>query len=742
MKSVRNIGMILLLLIAVVGSGYKSNPSNKQVLIPGLTELTGALIQKHPYLFNAETLSALDTLNLKLRKVTSSMEKAETVKAKKESLAQRVDIENQLLALIKKSVSFIDVDLTGAQPTMSPEGPFSFPGDKGALLFRVETGKELKRCVTIDYDMEDGPWFPEVKVDVEPDGVTWALVTITRLSPPRTTLQVDFEVQGGKTFSLPVDVITPKFGRLKVSILADDTGKPTPVMVRLVWKTDGQDRKPSNGVDLGEQLEHIKSVATPYIPLADNGDGRRPAYLPGKLLGYYWVVPGPFDMSLPPGKWEITIRKGVEHIPVFDTFTIKSKQTLEKTYRVKRWVDMPKRGWYSGDTHVHSKVLSQVNVDRLMAYVQAEDVHLANVLKMGYTRRTRFDKWGFGKKYRITDGNYILVPGQEDPRTHQTLGHVIGLNTTSMVRYPDKYFLYDLVFDAVHAEGGLAGYAHANSGAFHVYRDMSMNVPKGKIDFFEIFQGMYLGTNFYFDFLNLGYKLTATAGSDIPWGHTIGDVRVYVYLGDQPFTADAWFKSFKNGHTFVTNGPMLEFHVDDALPGDEIVVKNNRKLRIRARTWGTPERIGARPKKLEIIRLGEVIRSVESTGPGQKELSLDFDIDSGNGFWITARVIGSDGTGALSTPIYIVRPGLRFWKFKDIHPLIAKQYKRLDEIEKMVKDNQKLSAENKIPAKDVEYKLIAKLGPALLKRVNDAREIYRKLEEETAVKEKLIRNKK
>ncbi len=731
----------LLLLSLMMGLFACGRAPEEQTTVPGLPELTDGLIRKHPYLFDNRIISTLDTLNSQLREAILLVEKAETAEEKEEALTNRVDIEKQLLTLIEKSVSVIHVDLTGDQPTMSPEGPFSFPGDKGALLFRVETGDSAKRCETIDYDLVDSPWFPSFSVDVEPNGVTWALVTLTRLSPTRTTLQVDFNVRGGGTSSLPVVVLTPKFGRLKVSILSAETGQPTPVMVRLVWKTDGQDRKPSNGVDLGEQLEYIKSVATRYIPLADNGDGRRPAFLPGKLLGYYWVVPGPFDMSLPPGEWEITIRKGVERIPIFDTFTIKSEQTVAKTYRIRRWVDMPERGWYSGDTHVHSKVLSRVNADRLMTYVKAEDVHVANVLKMGYTRRTRFEKWGFGKEYRIYDDDYVLVPGQEDPRTHQTLGHVIGLNTAGMVRYIDKYFLYDVVFDTIHAQGGLAGYAHAGSGAFRVYRDMSINVPKGKIDFFEVMQGMYIGTEYYFDFLNLGYKLTATAGSDIPWGHTIGDVRVYAYIGDQPFNADAWFKAFKNGRTFVTNGPMLEFRVDDAFPGDEIAVEENRKLRIRARTWGTPERIGAAPKKLEIIRLGEVIRSVEATTPGQKELSLDFEIDADDGFWITARVVGSDWTGALATPVYVVRPGLRFWKIDDIDSLIDKQYQRLDEIEQLVREKQKLYAEGKLEPKDVEWIQIAtSLGPAMLERIEEARDIYRNLKE-TAEKERPIRNK-
>jgi hypothetical protein len=198
------------------------------------------------------------------------------------------------------------------------------------------------------------------------------------------------------------------------------------------------------------------------------------------------------------------------------------------------------------------------------------------------------------------------------------------------------------VFDAVHAQGGLSGYAHVNDGNFHVHRDMSINVPRGKVDFAEILQFNNLGTELYYEFLNLGCKLTASAGSDVPWGGTVGEVRAYAYLGREEFTADNWFAAFGRGRTFTTSGPMIEFTVDKALPGDEIKVKDNRRLRAQARAWGDPQRMA--PIKLEIVQHGEVIRSVESNDPKSPEAKVDFEISSENGFWIAARARAGDGT--------------------------------------------------------------------------------------------------
>ena len=76
-----------------------------------------------------------------------------------------------------------------------------------------------------------------------------------------------------------------------------------------------------------------------------------------------------------------------------------------------------------------------------MAWVRAEDIHLANVVKMGNIYRTFFEQRGFGPQFRVLDGEFALVPGQECPRTHEEIGHTLAMNITSMVRDTDRYFL-------------------------------------------------------------------------------------------------------------------------------------------------------------------------------------------------------------------------------------------------------------------------------------------------------------
>jgi hypothetical protein len=680
----------------------------------GILDFAGRLAHNHWHLFGEAQRAELDSLNRELREADQQLRKAPDEAARKAAGDRGVAAGARLVEMVRKCPRLLRLDLTGPRPGITPDGPVEQPGDTGALLLEVVAGGEGQgfRSSSTDLAQPRGE-SSRVDLDLGAAGVSYVAVGLERLPFGRTSLQLQFNRPGQPARGLPLDVITPAPGQLKLTVLSDDTGKPTPAMVRLMWRTDGLQRRPANGIEFATQFDGQGFAS-----------GVRAANLPGPLGVHFWCVPGPFEMALAPGVWQIGVRRGVEHEARFEDVTIRSGETLERTLRPRRWTDLRRLGWWSGDDHVHTRIVSDDDARNVMAWVQAEDVHLANIVKMGDIYRTYFEQRGFGPAFRVQAGEYVLTPGQECPRTHDQIGHTLAMDITAMVRDPERYFLYDTVFDAVHAQGGITGYAHVNSGLFHVHRDMSLNVPRAKVDFVEILQFNHLGTDLYYDFLNLGCKLTASAGSDVPWGGTIGEARAYAYLGRKPFTADNWFAAFRRGRTFTTSGPMLEFRVDEALPGDELVVNSNRKLRVRARAWGDPGRMA--PVKLEIVRHGEVIRAAESGDPAHPETGLDFTVDAGDGFWIAARARAGDGTTAHTTPVYVVREGLRFWKFDDLDAQFARRSESLKQIEGLVAEARKLDSEGRLE-EDRYRKLLARQGDALLQRVADARNLYAEL---------------
>ncbi len=694
----------------MIGMGMTTWSQAPEPDLAGAAEMAGALIQNHAYLFSSVEQAQLDQINRRLRELGDQIKKSTSDQDTVALREKAADAVQHFHEILEKQPARILVTPNQHAQTLPADKPLELPGDVGALLFQIHLGEGPVRCLTLDHDFAEES---NIDLEIDPAGTVWALVSLANVPARVTTIPVNIKRGSETPIRFFMQAQTPAFGRVKMEVLSEETGKPVPAMVRLIWKTDGRDRRPGNAIEIAPQMDKQGQPS-----------GRRRANLPGRLAGPYWCVPKPFDMTLPPGEWEVTIRRGVEHIPIYQTISVASGQVNEFTFQPRRWVDMRQLGWYSGDDHVHCQLLGDGDAGRLMAWVQAEDIHLANVVKMGDLYRTWFEQRGWGPENRVIDGDYVLSPGQECPRTHNELGHTIHMNTKEFVRDTDKYFLYDWVFDTVRAQGGLSGYCHVLFNMFQVHRDMSINIPKGKTDFIELMQFAQMGTDLFYDFLNLGFKMTASAGSDVPWGGTVGEVRVYAFLGDTPFTPEAWFDAVRRGRTFVTNGPMIDFRVDSAYPGDEIAGDPRHPLRVRARTWGHPDRMV--PTELEIISQGEVIRQVESQDPQRRELSLDFEVPAGYGFWIAARAKGSDGSLAHTTPIYVTRENLRFWKYGNVNELIAKRMASLDEVVALVNQARKDVMQGKNLDNRVTRQL-AEQGSALLDRVNEARGIYQKL---------------
>jgi hypothetical protein len=430
-----------------------------------------------------------------------------------------------------------------------------------------------------------------------------------------------------------------------------------------------------------------------------NDNDTRSSIYGGKSAYPFWKEPAayfvsrPFSIALPAGRYRLAVAKGIEYLPVVEEFEIRAGDTKTRKVELERWVNMPEQGWYSGDDHIHYPRTEPEHDKFLLTWAEAEDIHVANILRMGDWKETFFEQSAYGRASHAQRGDHVLVTGQEGPRTDiAEQGHTIALNIQQPVRDTSRYHLYDYMFDGVHAQGGLTGYAH-KSWAPEYYRrtrpelhptwDSTINVPRGKIDFFELLQFRMLGLEDFYDFLNLGFKVTASAGSDLPWGSMLGEARVYAYTG-RDFSADAWFAAVKKGHTFVSDGPMLSLQAGEAIPGDELRVDRNADVSVTVRAWAPPE-IGA-PKTLELISHGRVIESVESTDPSQTELRIDLKMQTGKSLWLAARTRSHKDGLAHTSALYILVDGESFADRTATAALVEKRLDILDFIEDRLAD--------------------------------------------------------
>ena len=78
----------------------------------------------------------------------------------------------------------------------------------------------------------------------------------------------------------------------------------------------------------------------------------------------------PFTARLPAGRYTVTAERGKEYRPERREVTV-GAEPVELTLRLRRWIDMAERGWYSGDTHTHR------TLDELPNVMLAEDLNVA-----------------------------------------------------------------------------------------------------------------------------------------------------------------------------------------------------------------------------------------------------------------------------------------------------------------------------------------------------------------------------
>jgi hypothetical protein len=439
-----------------------------------------------------------------------------------------------------------------------------------------------------------------------------------------------------------------------------------------------------------------------------------------------FYVDGSFDIDLAPGKYEISLMKGVEYLDQQRTFNVAPNAVIRKKYSMRRWIDMPRRGWYSADDHIHVR-RSPREDSLLIKWIQAEDIHVGVLLRMGDFWATYFDQYAWGSKGIYRDDDYMLSSGQEDPRTPE-LGHSIGIGASEPVRFQSEYYYYDKVFDKLHELGGITGYAH-QAESFHGYRGLMLDGLRRKIDIMEILQYCVsddpLIVKHYYHLLDLGFAVTAVAGSDFPWcGHDhsipdlisnarIGNVRFYTYVcGD--FNYDNWKTAVKNGNTFASSGPMLQLNVNGKLPGDTLRVKKGAKIVISAKAFGHSEKIPL--QRLEIVQHGEVIKT--QTALSKDEISIEINQTASTGFWIAARAYAGRGQIAHTTPVYVSVDNGGFHNPKTLMQYFALANQYLDELEKDLK------AVNDDPERQAwRYR------DGLEKRIKATREIIEELKE-------------
>ena len=432
------------------------------------------------------------------------------------------------------------------------------------------------------------------------------------------------------------------------TVLDDDSGQPVPCRIHF-RSIDGVPYQPHG------HHSHVNSdMGTWHMDVG--GDLRLGqatyAYIDGKCQGW-----------LPRGDVIVDVARGFEYEPLRTRINIKPGQR-ELVLRIRRWRDMNKERWFSGDSHVHF-----LSTQGSHAESQGEDLNVVNLLQSQWgSLFTNVEEFVGGPSVS-SDGRNIVYVTQEN-RQH-FLGHLILLGLKNPVMPwcsdgPDEAALGGTLevtmsdwADQCHSQGGTVIIPHhPNPNG-----EPAALIATGRADAVEMLRHTPYNHLEYYRYLNGGYRLPLVGGtdkmsSDVP----VGLYRTYVNIPpDEEFTYDSWCRNLTKGRTFLSGGPLINLSVEGYQIGDTIMLPGNGgRLNVEA----TAESIFP-IHRLEIIQQGRVVASTDDSN-GAQTLRIRANVTVSGDTWVAARVSGpnymqpprhhdlwSRGVFAHTSPIYI-----------------------------------------------------------------------------------------
>jgi len=427
----------------------------------------------------------------------------------------------------------------------------------------------------------------------------------------------------------------PQVGTLVLTISDGAGGEPTPARVE-ISNSAGESIVPPDALpifaDCGSLPVHNW---LPWTASVQNLSGRH-----GEISNPYtgstqFYSRGVTNVELRPGRYTLTATKGIEYRVAATEVVIERGRTAEMDLSLDRWIDLPANGWYGADDHLHIPRPHSRFDPAIATWMQAEDIHVANLLQMGLAQDVHITpQHSFGQEAVYREGNTLLASGQENPRSH-VLGHSIILGARHWIDFPSDYVLYDRFWRLAHEQGAINGYAHW--GLAGAEEGLAVWGHQGLLDFIEV---LNLGFPFYqrwYEALDLGIRLGPTAGSDYPCLPGLpGRERFYTRL-DGGLDYRAWVEAVRHGRTFVTNGPVVELEVSGAGIGEEVRLPAPGRVHVEGRVRFDRERDAV--EKLELIRAGEVVHGIRGTA-GEEEIRFEADIEIERSTWLALRVSG------------------------------------------------------------------------------------------------------
>jgi len=349
------------------------------------------------------------------------------------------------------------------------------------------------------------------------------------------------------------------------------------------------------------------------------GEAQKPAGLP--FFRDHFVCEGSVDLSIAPGSYSYEIERGPEYEVARDEVTLATDQEFLVEVKLRRITNLPERGWFPGDLHVHRPV---EDIELLM---RAEDLYVAPVITWWNQKNlwlnrplpadplVQFDNRRF---YHLTggederNGGAFLYFNRNEPLAIQDAGKewpspIAFLESKGSDTWIDieKPFWWDVPVALAHGFGDSIGLANNHMCRGSMYETEAWGKPRDTDRLPPPCGNGFWSQEIYYHILNCGFRLPPSAGSAsgvLP--NPVGYNRVYVHVPGE-FSHDKWWEGLRAGKSFVTNGPLLLVRANGELPGHVFTADGSIEIAL------TVELITRDPiSAIEVTKNGAVDRTI------------------------------------------------------------------------------------------------------------------------------------
>jgi TolB protein len=402
-------------------------------------------------------------------------------------------------------------------------------------------------------------------------------------------------------------------------------------------------------------------------------------------------------IEVPAAKIRVRVSRGVDAKPFDQVIEVKAGETQTAFAELKpiEFANDASGHWVASDLHVHMNYGGTYRnyTSRLSTQAEAEGLEVINELIVNKEQRIPDITFAAPPGSKPGDPVALLVRGQEyhtsywghrgilQLQEHLLLPGYAGYpNTAAASLYPMNADVYDMA----HAQGALVGAVHPfdtvpdpfAKPAQRITDELPVDVALGKLDYMEIvgFSDHKSTAEVWYKLLNLGFKLPAGAGTDATTNYAapirgqVGFDRVYVWTPGWPVSIDTWMDELKQGRTFATNGPLIEFKLAGEMVGSELKFDSPQT----AVPFTARLRSIVPVDHLEVVCNGKVVKALP-TDAANESADIKGSLPIQESGWCVLRAwsekaeypVMDNYTYATTSPVYATVSGKRAYSKKD-----------------------------------------------------------------------------